>query len=166
MPDQRSVALRVVITASRLWPTDQIGRIHNALALCAKNADDMDGTVEFRIGDARGGDTYAYMWAIQANRKGMAVAHPRRFVAAWSDDCRPDRCPPDHRTPARNGRGTICPFQGFFRNELMCDTQPKPDLLLAFVHKGSGGATQCIRAAKARHIDLLRFNSVGLPEVG
>lgn len=80
-------------------------------------------------------------------------------VEAWPADW--EHCGPDCRHPSRKGvdrKGelrTWCPYAGYRRNTAMVESSP--DLMLAFIHKASKGATHCAQSAEDAGIRTLRY---------
>lgn len=69
------------------------------------------------------------------------------WPAKWREcgaDCR-------HR-PTHSGH---CPYAGYRRNLAMVESAP--DLCLAFIHRGSRGASHCAQAAEDAGITVIRY---------
>jgi hypothetical protein len=136
-----------------------------ALQLCLDSARDRKQKLDLRVGDARGVDKFVKAWADASVRSKFVTC--KVYEAKWHDPCVPGRCdkfPPwnkqelgAHRRP--DPKGSICPVQGFVRNELMCDDAPIPEYLLAFIHQRSKGATQCYDYAREKGIEHQLFRS-------
>lgn len=145
----------IVTTASREWPASAMPVIDEALATCMNAAWERGETLQIRVGDARGGDRRIYAWADTGNRRKWAVDKPQRYEAKWRAPCIEGRCKPGHRR--EDSRGSVCPLQGYVRNELMCDERPMPTLCLAFIYQKSRGATHCADYAASVGIEVQPF---------
>lgn len=148
--------LLIVTTASRDWPVESNNVIFTALEFCVAAAFERGGKLTVRVGDARGGDRVIHDWTERMHGRGWAVEKPIKYVADWRGPCSAGRCGRTHRRSDNSG-GTICPLAGYRRNELMIADEPAPDLLLAFIHHESRGATHCLGVAKAAGVDVQEF---------
>lgn len=149
--------LLIVTTASRDWPEAANTVMHKALEACVDAAWERGGKLTVRVGDARGGDRIIYDWALRMHRRQWAVEEPLKYVADWRGPCAPGRCGKNHRRPDSHGGDGVCPLAGYIRNERMVTAEPKPDLLLAFIHEESRGATHCLGVAKAAGMETQEF---------
>lgn len=152
--------MRVLVTASREWPAESNSVIHEVLrSLIPRKGD----TMTVVVGDARGGDKVASYWCWAAHKKGWAVTPPEIYPAHWHEPCVEGRCRPGHRRDSRNvgpkGETTICPGQGYYRNERMAAADI--DLCVAFIHNRSRGASQCADVARSLGIPVYAYNPDG-----
>ncbi len=125
---------RILVTVSRSWRN--WATMRDALRQVRERHPD----AVLVHGDAPCGDRDA------ANlRRGMG-GQVEAWPAKWrehGDDC---RCP---------NRTKVCRFAGFRRNLAMVESAP--DLVLAFIHNQSRGATHCADAAEAAGIPVVRY---------
>lgn len=154
--------LRILVTASRTWPSSSERVIWDELDRYLQWAIKNGAQVLVVHGGAAGGDRMAHRWARQRMAEGQPVLEPEVHPARWHDPCRSD-CMPGHRrqdkpAPARPGPPTdwtICPMQGFYRNDYMVSLGA--DVCLAFVFNGSRGARQCALSARKAGIRTVRI---------
>jgi hypothetical protein len=96
---------------------------------------------------------YTALWAAQAADRNMVVIHGGHrkgadlFAAVWAEQ---SRCPQERFPVTPHEWKTPGKAAGPIRNHRMLDT--RPDLVLAFIHDGSRGATGCLEEAKRRGI--------------
>lgn len=146
---------RILVTASRKWPEHMADVIEDELDRQVEWAVKNIPGVQIQLvhGNARGGDRMADRWAYRRRAMRWPVLEPERHPAKWHDPCRAE-CMPGHRRqdkpapnrPASRDEFTICPMQGFYRNDHM--VLLGADVCLSFVYNGSRGARQCERSAR------------------
>lgn len=136
MSSNTSIA-RVLITGSRSWPDKHA--VYAALDDAYENRFSDRGMVVVH-GAARGADTMAHLWARAKERAGVSDVYIEVHHANW----RPN--------------GVLDKTAGHKRNVEMVNAGA--DLVLAFIHNRSAGATGCMRAAMRAglEVQLLRID--------
>jgi hypothetical protein len=133
------MTVRILITVSRSW--SEWSTMRTALEKC--HAEHPDAVLVH--GDAPRGDRDAA--GIWRGLGGQVQPWPARW-REHGDDCR-----------CTNRNGT-CRFAGMRRNLAMVESAPA--LVLAFINRGSKGASHCAKAAKDAGIPVVRYEqSVG-----
>lgn len=146
--------MRILITASRGWPSEKLYLIHSTLNDRLSMTESSGDRLTIVHGGARGGDQMADAWVRMKIKGGYRIDQPEIHRARWHAPCDFHRgCVPGHRRRDRFSAETVCPLQGFYRNEYMVSLGPY-DECLAFIYQGSRGASQCARAANAAGIPV------------
>lgn len=149
--------LRILVTASRAWPAVMEHVVWDTMDDYLLAAEAAGRQLLIVHGGARGGDRMAHRWAMRRRKEGRPVLEPEVWPARWHDPCRRN-CKPGHRRqdqaaynrPGPREAWTICPMQGFYRNEYMVSLGA--DECVAFIYNHSRGARQCEAAARAAGI--------------
>lgn len=132
------MTVRILVTVSRSWSSWSVMR--EALTQCYERH---THAVLVHGDNPRGDRQAAGIW-----RDLGGEVEP--WPANWrmhGDDC---RCP---------DRTDRCRFAGFRRNLRMVESDP--DLVLAFIHRGSRGASHCAQAAEEAGITVIRYEQDG-----
>lgn len=139
---------KILVTASRSWH-DPL-RMWKWLDRQYYHAVDAGHRLVVVIhGDADGGDQIGKLWGQVTNG-----AHEEGYPANWSGPCQ-QRCQIGHRRKTRNGEW-FCPAAGMYRNEFMVDTV-RPNIVGAFIHQFSSGASGCASYAESMGVKVERF---------
>lgn len=123
-------AYRVLVTGSRDWPAP--GVIRGALAAQKVRAFTLGRPMTVVHGAAQGADSIAHAWA--RGHPGVAV---ERHRAKWRQ------------------HGIYNPQAGLVRNRLMVGLGA--DICLAFVYRGSRGASHCAQLAEEAGIPVQKY---------
>lgn len=129
---------RILVTVSRSWKDWPLTK-----AALADAYTKYPGAVLVHGDTPKGDRDAARIWR---GMGGQVEAWPAKWIE-HGDDC---YC---------TDRSKRCRFAGFRRNLAMVDSGP--DLVLAFIHNNSRGATHCARAAEDAGIPTVRYLSVG-----
>lgn len=97
----------------------------------------------------RSADWLAQLWVTRLTHP--LTVRPEPHPAAWTAPCR-STCRPGHRRERRSG--SICPYAGKYRNQLMVDLGA--DLGVAFWLNQSSGTGDCISRMKRAGIRVRR----------
>lgn len=128
------MTVRILVTVSRSWS------LWSTMRTAFEQCHAEHPTAVLVHGDAPRGDRDAA--GIWRGLGGQVEPWPARW-REHGDDC---------RCPDRNG---TCRFAGMRRNLAM--VQSSPDLCLAFINRGSKGATHCAQAAEDAGIPTLYY---------
>lgn len=142
----------ILVTGSRDW--DDPYPIFHILGLYAAAARAAREPLTIRHGDADGADAIADSWVRQHQALGWPVIADRH-PAEWLGPCVP-RCRPGHRRYSQRAGGLICPAAGIYRSEHMCDLDPCPQYVEAFLRGRSPGTTACAAYASRRRLPVER----------
>jgi len=128
------MTVRILVTVSRSWRAWSVMR--EALTQCHGKH---PGAVLVHGAAPKGDADAAGIWR---SLGGECEAWPAKW-REHGDDC---RC---------TNRREVCRFAGFRRNLRMVESAP--DLVLAFIHNRSRGATHCAQTAEDAGITVVRY---------
>lgn len=141
----------LIVAGWRHWPVADRHVIVDALDwYLADIWPRLDGKLIVRHGHCKtGADRMAHEWALACPN-----AQPEQHPADWEGPCRAE-CKPGHRQ-LRYGV-SICPAAGPYRNQSMCDLQPRAQFGLIFMGPlpapgRTSGTADCLRRIQAADI--------------